>query len=112
MSSSCASTVPPHRLWWLALGFGLWSFAFVALYALHALGCAYGWSDPLLRLGMTGLLAATVAALGFALSQAPRSSPGDGTTALIGRAARWTLWAAMIGAIFTFAPALALTACR
>lgn len=30
-------------VWALIAGFTLWAFAFVALYALQALGCAYGW---------------------------------------------------------------------
>src|SRR5690606_39192474 len=32
-----------HALWSLAAGFTIWSGAFVLLYALQALGCAYGW---------------------------------------------------------------------
>lgn len=34
-----------RALWSLAAGFTVWSAAFVLLYALQALGCAYAWSQ-------------------------------------------------------------------
>jgi len=33
-----------QALWLLLAGFSVWSAGFVLLYALQALGCAYGWA--------------------------------------------------------------------
>lgn len=103
---------PPRLLWWLALGFGLWSSAFVLLYGLHAIGCAYGWGGVALRLVMAGVLAAHLLALGVALARARATIwPGGGAGALIGRVTVWTLWAAILAVVVTFTPGLALRAC-
>jgi hypothetical protein len=107
-----AFELPPRALWRLGAGFGLWSSALATLYALHAVGCAFGWSGPALRAAMAVLLAAHLATLGALLVIAPRPAAARGATAaLVARVGLWTLWAALISTFFGFAPALLLTAC-
>ena len=65
----------PAQLLWLAAGFGLWSSALVAIYTLHALGCAYGWSGASLRIGIALVLLAHVAILLTLVRWQPRSTP-------------------------------------
>jgi len=43
------TSVPPHRLLLLVAGFVIWSIAFVVLYGLNAIGCAFGWPELLQR---------------------------------------------------------------
>ena len=56
--------VPPRHLWWLAAGFAVWCSALVALYALHAIGCAFAWSAGWLRLGLAVVLLAHLILMG------------------------------------------------
>lgn len=51
----------------LVSGLVLWSSAFVALYGLHALGCAYGWTGALgpVSIARGALLIAWAAHLGL-----------------------------------------------
>lgn len=92
----------------LVAGFTIWAAAFILLYALQALGCAYGWGNahrPIL-IGSSIICLAPLAAL--ALWPAPAStasSPG------LFRAARWTNRAALGAGVVTYAPVLFATTC-
>lgn len=52
------SIVPPSRVLLLAIGFIVWSAAFVALYAINALGCAFGWDGAFQRAVLMAVFAA------------------------------------------------------
>lgn len=55
------------RLWPLIIGFTIWSLGFVSLYGLQALGCLYGWPDPMHRVVLGAVALATLAALALTL---------------------------------------------
>jgi hypothetical protein len=96
----------PRHLLWIAAGFTVWSAAFVILYSLQALGCAYAWPATGLRLGLGAVLAAHLVALGLLMRAAPAN--GDATVVAV---TRWTLAAAILATLFVFAPAIALSPC-
>jgi hypothetical protein len=103
--------VAPGRLWTLVAGFAVWCSALVVLYAVHAIGCAFGWSTGSLRLTLVILFFAHLAAIGWmwrCLAPGPASSP---TAMFLHTAAVWALIAAVVTVIFTFGATLVLTVC-
>lgn len=105
---------------WLIVGFGVWSLAFVALYALQAVGCAAGWN--LVRIGPTDLhrivlIAAFVlslAGIGVVLVlQYRRREFGNepATRFLHGAGIAASLSAALVS-VLVFSPVLGLSTCR
>lgn len=109
-----APPISPERLWWLAAGFGIWCSALATLYALQAIGCAFGWSGGPLRLGLAVLLVAHLIVIGWLWRDiaAVSPDPGFGQTGLFLHAmAIWTLMAALVTAILTLGPPLLLTIC-
>lgn len=91
----------------LVAGFTVWSLAFVLLYALQALGCAYGWSAH---------RAILVAA--FILSNLPLAwlafrppQPRTNTDPSLQRAALWANRAALASGILVFLPVTFVSAC-
>ena len=109
-----APPIPPQRLWWLAAGFGVWGSALVALYAVHAIGCAFAWSAGPLRLGLAALLLAHLTVIGWLWRDLAAAAPDPvfGQTGLFLHAmASWTLMAALVTAILTLGPPLLLTIC-
>jgi hypothetical protein len=97
----------PLRVLWLAAGFAVWASAFIVLYGLQAIGCAYAWPALVFRLVLGVVLAAHLAALALMIRHTrrrPRERFLDTVT-------HWTLWAALVSTVVTFVPALALTAC-
>lgn len=111
----------PRGLLGLAAGFLLWSSAFLVLYGLHALGCAWGWDAraagpaSLLRLALLGAWAlhlALVAAL-VLLARRLARAPGHGDgAALIGRTTVALSVAALVATVWTGVPVVALPLCR
>lgn len=109
-------TVAPRTLLLLAVGFTLWASAFVALYGVHALGCAFGWPLVLHRAIMLGLLGLHLAALAWMSSWCWRRWRTRGNAEprplpfleLIGFGA--TI-AALLATVFTFAPSFLLKLC-
>jgi hypothetical protein len=109
-----AASLPPSRLWWLAAGFGIWWTALVALYAVHAIGCAFAWSAGPLWLGLAALLAAHLIVIGWmwhALAAASRNSSFGQTGPFLHAVAIWTLLAAWATIILTLGPPLLLPMC-
>jgi hypothetical protein len=90
----------------LLAGFALWAIAFVTLYALQALGCAYDWPNHRLILGVVA--AAFVIGMAWLAWQTPHWVEGSTT---IGLAARWTNIAAVVASILMFFPALFVSIC-
>lgn len=60
----------------LLTGFAIWALAFVALYALQALGCAWGWPAGAHRTALVCLWLATLGSL-VMLLLAQKKRPGD-----------------------------------
>ncbi len=97
----------PAHLLWLVAGFGLWSSALVLIYAFHAVGCAYGLAPTGLRLGIGLLTVGHAAVLVLLVRGLDRRSPPGA----LGAVARWTMAAALVATIVTFAPLVTLTTC-
>lgn len=110
-----SGAVPPRRLWWLLAGFGIWCSALVIIYALHAVGCAFGWSTGPLRLALAIVVFAHVAMISWlwrGLAN-PGSAAADTSeaSAFIRTVSIWSLIAALATVVFTLVPVLLLKVC-
>jgi hypothetical protein len=109
-----ANPVPPRRLWWLAGGFVVWCSALVFVYAIHAIGCAFGWSPGALRLALALVIVAHLVPIGWmwrdlaSAAAAPRSSQ---TGTFLRTAGIWSLIAALAAIVLTLVPVLLLKTC-
>jgi hypothetical protein len=92
----------------LVAGFTIWSAAFVLLYALQALGCAYGWGDLHRPILVVAYLASLLPLVWLSL-QRPYDT-GEPQTSL-SVAARWANRAALAAAILVYLPVTFVTAC-
>lgn len=117
MSKSLNATppaTPKERLWLLGLGFGLWCSAIVIAYALHALGCAFGWRADLLRWGLGLVLLGHLLAIGwpwYHFLKTP-ADPALGETGLfLHWVLIWTLAKAFIALVLTLGPIMWLATC-
>ena len=90
----------------LLAGFTIWSLGFVVLYALQALGCAYGWSNH--RLWLIIAYGLTLVPLAWFALQRP---VGDGRTTLA-ISAVWANRAALAAGVLTFLPVTFATLCQ
>ncbi|SFN46556.1 hypothetical protein [Variovorax sp. OV329] len=109
-----AVTVPPRRAGWLAAGFVVWCIALVALYALHAIGCGFGWSAGTLRWSLILVFAAHLAVIGWMWGNFARAAPGPeaGATGLfLHMAIVWATIAAFASTVLALGPPLLLTTC-
>jgi hypothetical protein len=109
-----ARPVPPRQIWWLLLGFTVWCLALTVLYAMHAIGCAFGWPTGALRVGLVVALLASLALLGWMWRTRTRTvpAPGTGPTGdFLQVVFLWTTAVAFVSAALVFAPPLLLTAC-
>lgn len=108
-----SAPAPSRRMLWLAAGFAVWSSAFVILYGLHALGCAFGWPGGLIQLLLWAVLLLHLAALGlFALAfSRMRRRDASGGGSFLADVTRWTLFAALAAMLLNFIPGLVLTTC-
>lgn len=109
----------PRRVLWLIAGFTVWSIAFVALYAMLSVGCAFGWhlmpvAGPVTvqRIVLVALFALSIGAavgtvvLARAASRAePRGSPD------LARIGMLAAWAALASSVVNFGPVFFLSAC-
>lgn len=109
-----AGRVPGRNLLWFVLGFGIWCSALIILYALHSVGCAFGWASATLRLSLALVLLAHLALIGIAWRRCAMGAPdlalGE-TASFMHWVSLWTLIAAFVTTVFTLAPALLLTTC-
>jgi hypothetical protein len=106
--------VPPRRLWRLAAGFAVWCSALVALYALHAIGCAFAWSAGSLRLGLAVVFLAHLIVIGWMWRDIAQAGPDPvfgPTGTFLHWTVTWTLIAALVASVLTLGPPLLLTTC-
>ena len=96
-----------RALWPLLAGFTLWSVAFVALYALQALGCLGHWDKAIHRLVLVGCYAAFLLGLAATLIWQRRTAGDD----IIARIGIWATIAALAATAVIFAPTLFVTLC-
>jgi hypothetical protein len=113
-ANAAAGVVPPRRLWWLGAGFVVWCSALVFLYALHAIGCIFGWPTGPLRWTLAVVLLVHLLAIGWMWRglAGSRPDPAQGENGdFLHQVVIWTLVAAMAASLVTFAPSLLLTTC-
>jgi hypothetical protein len=111
---SISASIPPRRLWVLGAGYGAWCSALVVMYALHAVGCAYGWPSGAVRLGLAVVLLAHLALIGWLWRGYARTSPdpaSGATGAFVHWVILWTLITAFVATVLVLAPALLLATC-
>jgi hypothetical protein len=106
--------VPNRRLWWLLAGFGVWCSALVVIYALHAVGCAFGWSASALRLSFALVLLVHLGAIVWMWRDQAGGGVASGygpTGAFLHTVVIWTLIAALATIVLTLGPTIALRTC-
>ena len=89
-----------------------WAFAFAAIYALHGLGCALGWTAlpaPVWDLHRFVLLSGWLLSLAIGLLIV-RAMPDDKSTA--GAIARAGAWIGLVSVLLTLFPVLNLSSCE
>lgn len=109
-----ALEVLPRRLWWLGAAFVVWCLALVLLYALHAIGCAFGWSTGALRWSLLLVFAVHLAVIGWMWRMFARAQPAEAqgrTAAFVRQAILWSSIAAFVSGMMVLGPPLLLTAC-
>lgn len=92
----------------LIAGFVVWSLAFVALYAIQALGCAYNWGDAHRAILIAGYGVSVLALAAVALRTPKHTNP---STPLLSQSAIWANWAALFSGVFVFLPVTFASAC-
>lgn len=105
---------PPRLLVWLGAGFVVWSSALVALYAVHAIGCAFAWRADLLRLGLGAVILIHIAALAMMwhrLATRPVGVTDGGTRDFLVTLSLWATIAATAATVLILGPTLLLTTC-
>ncbi|AEQ51741.1 hypothetical protein KKY_1726 [Pelagibacterium halotolerans B2] len=107
--------VPPRHMLVLIMGFGLWSAAFVALYAVNAIGCAFAWPTVVQRWVMIGLAVICSAALlgvaGWSIVHWRRAAHAARPVPSLARIGTFTSVAALAATIFVSAPSFFVSMC-
>ena len=107
-------TASPLLLVWLGSGFVVWASALVALYAVHAIGCAFAWPAGPLRVGLGAVLLvhlAAIAAIWYQLINRPIGIRDGGTRDFLVNVSLWATVAAIVATVLTLGPPLLLTTC-
>ena len=111
MSKASSST----RLLLITVGFALWASAFVAMYSLNAVGCAFGWRSSFQRAALVFVFAAHLLTLGWiAMRQwhGSRAAHDAATSAsFIDFVGLGTLIAAWVATLLNLAPVFFLELC-
>ncbi|WP_349369139.1 hypothetical protein [Salinarimonas sp.] len=111
----------PIGLLGLAVGFLVWSAAFLVLYGLHALGCAWGWDaraagpTSLLRLVLVAAWIghlALLAGLAIPARRLARAAQAGDAPALLARTTLALTLAALVATLWTGLPTIAYPLCR
>ncbi|WP_116811377.1 hypothetical protein [Steroidobacter cummioxidans] len=103
--------VPPRRLLLLAAGFILWAGAFLTLYGVNAVGCAFAWPRPLQRGILLTLLALHIAALGYLAWYCWQQRRAHDRMRFVEYVGFGATISALAATLLTFAPSLVLTLC-
>ena len=107
-------TASPLLLLWLGSGFVVWASALVALYAVHAIGCAFAWPAGSLRVGLGAVLlvhVAAIAAIWYQLANRPIGVTDGGTRDFLVNVSLWATVVAIAATVLTLGPPLLLTTC-
>lgn len=104
----------PLALNGLVAGYVVWSAAFVALYALHAAGCEWGWPPAVLRAVLVALWLAhlaLIAGLTWAAWRWRARRAAAGEARFVGDATLVLSAAALFATLWTLFPAAVLELC-
>ena len=107
-------TASPYLLVWLGAGFAVWASALVALYAGHAVGCAFAWHAASLRVGLSAALLVHIAVLAtiwHQLANRPIRATDGGTRDFLVTVSLWATVAAIAATVLTLGPPLLLATC-
>ena len=118
-----SDAVPASRIMWLLAGFIVWFAAFLGLYSMLSIGCAFGWDQAFLgpvsvqRMVLVGLLVVSLIAGWWVVriaSERRRAAGGSGLALrpFMETAAWMAAWAALASTLLSLGPVLFLTACN
>jgi hypothetical protein len=104
---------PPSRILLLVIGFIVWSVAFVALYAINAIGCTFKWDPAFQRSFLIGLfLVHAVFLIWFAWKNIGRLRMASGQPdRMIAYTGLGLTVAALGSTIFVLAPSVFVSMC-
>lgn len=110
------SDVPPLYLLLIPLGFIIWSIAFVTLYAVNAIGCAFGWDigvqrAVLIALTLGFLALSTLASFRIWRFWTGRARHQPAPASSLAQIGTYTALSALIASLGTFVPGLAVSLC-
>lgn len=114
MNAATSAIVPPRRIWWLAGGFGVWCLALSVLYALHAVGCAFGWPTAVLRWSLVIVFIAHLLVIGWMWLKFARQTPNADagkTGSFLHDVIVWSTIVAFASAVLALGPPLLLRTC-
>lgn len=105
---------------WVSAGFVIWSAAFVIIYGLHGIGCAYGWDA--VAVGATSLHRVVQVAvwllflpplliLALRLRRRRLQLESGGSRRWMALLGETTAWAGLAATIITFAPTVTTSVC-
>lgn len=107
--------VPPRAMLVIAMGFAAWSAAFVALYAINAVGCAFSWPAAVQRGVMIVLTLAACAAMAglaaWSVRHWRRAIAKSRPAPSLSRIGAFTSIAAFAATLFVFAPSFFASTC-
>lgn len=115
--------VSAWRVGWMMAGFLVWSAAFVALYSVLSVGCAYRWDEiavvgplSLQRVVLVALLLVSLGAgwVVIRIADAHRKAAGGKGLSLkpfVESVAWLAAWAALASTLFSLGPVFFLTSC-
>jgi hypothetical protein len=87
--------------------------AFVVLYALHAIGCAFAWQSSALRLALVLVLLLHLVVIGWMWRHQARGvdPAADQTSVFLHTVTVWTVISALAVTALTLGPPLVLATC-
>lgn len=107
--------VPPRSMLVIVMGFVFWSAAFVGLYAINAIGCAFAWPAALQRWVMIGLTltasGSMVVVAWWSIGHWRRAVKAARPAPSLARIGAIASVAALAATIFVFAPSLFVSMC-
>lgn len=96
----------------LLIGPCMWLGALVLIYALHAIGCSFGWETVALRAALAAVFLLHLVLIGVLWRRSARAEPAAGETgSFLQWVTLWTLVSAFVTGIVTLGPTLLLTTC-
>ncbi|MBJ6988759.1 MULTISPECIES: hypothetical protein [unclassified Devosia] len=95
-------------LFLLIAGFTVWALAFIALYAIQALGCVYNWGGAHRAMLIAAYAISVLALTAMALLTPKLTDPSMPT---LSQSAIWANWAALFSGVLVFLPVTFASTC-